>query len=54
MKHSGFNFLVLIGLLLGTATLPASAAEVRVAVASNFAAPMERIATLFKKKAGTH
>ena len=52
MKYHKFNFLVLCGVLLGTVMPPASAAEVRVAVASNFAAPMERIATLFKKESG--
>jgi len=52
MKHPGFNFLVLIGLLLGTPVHPAFAAEVHVAVASNFAAPMERLAALFHKESG--
>jgi len=52
MKYHNFNFLVLCGVLLGTVMYPVSAAEVRVAVASNFVAPMERIATLFKKESG--
>ncbi len=36
----------------GLASVPACAGEVRAAVASNFAAPMERIAPLFEKESG--
>lgn len=43
-----FTVLVLFGLL----SLPVRAAEVSVAVASNFAAPVERIAALFQKESG--
>lgn len=50
MKH--YRLPVLLGLLLGTLVQPVFAAEVRVAVASNFAAPMERIAALFQKESG--
>lgn len=52
MKHHGVNFLALIGLLLWMAAFPVAAAEVRVAAASNFAAPLERIAPLFQKASG--
>lgn len=44
--------MVLIGLLLGAVVSPVSAAEVRVAVAANFAAPMALIAALFQKESG--
>jgi len=39
-------------LLSGLMSAPACAAEVRVAVASNFAAPMERLVPLFQKESG--
>lgn len=39
-------------LLLGLMSVEARAGEVRVAVASNFAAPMERIAVLFQQQSG--
>jgi len=39
-------------LLFSLLGLPVSAAEVHVAVASNFAAPMERIVALFQKESG--
>ncbi|MBI4809194.1 MAG: molybdate ABC transporter substrate-binding protein [Nitrosomonadales bacterium] len=38
--------------LLGLLSSPVCAGEVRVAVASNFSAPMERIAALFQKESG--
>jgi molybdate transport system substrate-binding protein len=43
-----FMFLVLCGLM----SSPVRAAEVSVAVASNFAAPMERLVPLFQKESG--
>lgn len=39
-------------LLLSVISMPVSSAELSVAVASNFAAPMERIVTLFQKESG--
>lgn len=44
--------LCVAGLLLGLVSFSAFAGEVSVAVASNFAAPMERIAALFKQESG--
>ena len=44
--------LAAVVVLLNLTALPASAAEVNAAVSSNFAAPMERIAKLFKKESG--
>lgn len=41
-----------IFLLCGLMSAPAQAAEVSVAVAANFAAPMERLAALFHKESG--
>lgn len=41
-----------IVMLSGLFSLPVGAAEVRVAVASNFAAPMERIAAQFQQESG--
>ncbi len=41
-----------ISVLLCLAAVPASAGEVRAAVASNFSAPMERIAELFRQESG--
>ncbi|MFA5370767.1 MAG: molybdate ABC transporter substrate-binding protein [Sideroxydans sp.] len=52
MKHYQFDLLALIVLLLGMMAPPVFAGEVRVAVASNFAAPVERIAALFQKESG--
>lgn len=52
MKHHVFDCWVLIGLICGAAAFPAAAAEVRVAAASNFAAPLERLAVLFQKESG--
>lgn len=44
--------LCMAALLLGLVSFSAFAGEVSVAVASNFAAPMERIAALFKQESG--
>jgi molybdate transport system substrate-binding protein len=44
--------IVAVLMLFGLMSLPVGAAEVRVAVASNFAAPMERIAALFQQESG--
>ncbi len=44
--------IVTVLVLCGLLSFPARAAEVSVAVASNFAAPMERIAVLFQKESG--
>lgn len=46
------NYSQWISLLFGLLVIPASADEVRVAVASNFAQPMERIASEFKRDTG--
>lgn len=43
---------VAVSILLGLMSASACAGEVRVAVASNFAAPMERIAALFRQETG--
>jgi molybdate transport system substrate-binding protein len=44
--------LAAVVILLGLMSAPASAGEVRAAVASNFSAPMERIAELFRQESG--
>ena len=46
------NAVAAVMVLFGLSSLPVCAGEVRVAVASNFAAPMERIAALFQHDSG--
>jgi len=43
---------VAAAVVFGLMSLPVCAGEVRVAAASNFAAPMERIVALFEKESG--
>lgn len=43
---------LLVAVLFGAIISPAGAGEVNVAVAANFAAPMEQIVTLFQKQSG--
>lgn len=51
MKSRNLNLLVLVGAFLsGTMALSASAGEVNVAVAANFAAPVQQIVELFQKE----
>lgn len=52
MTISALRGRIAAAVALGLLSLPVSAGEVRVAVASNFAAPMERIVTLFEKESG--
>lgn len=53
MKLSAIHsYLAAVTAVLGLASFPVSAGEVRAAVASNFAAPMERIAAQFQKESG--
>ncbi len=52
MQISLRNHVAAVLVLCGLVTAPVHAAEVSVAVASDFAAPMERIAALFQKESG--
>jgi molybdate transport system substrate-binding protein len=52
MTISALRGQIAAALVFGLLSLPVSAGEVRVAVASNFAAPMERIVALFEKESG--
>jgi molybdate transport system substrate-binding protein len=52
MNISLRGYVAAIVMLFGLLCPPAQANEVRVAVASNFAAPMERIAALFQQESG--
>ncbi|GAB4118182.1 MAG: molybdate ABC transporter substrate-binding protein [Sideroxydans sp.] len=52
MKLYRLRGLVLFGFLLNVLMQPAFAAEVRVAVAANFAAPLETLAVLFQQESG--
>lgn len=45
-------YVAAVVMCLGLTSLPAQAGEVRVAAASNFAAPLERIALLFQQESG--
>lgn len=52
MRITLHRLVVAVAMLLGLAVVPTYAAEVRVAAASNLAAPMERIAALFQQESG--
>jgi molybdate transport system substrate-binding protein len=52
MRFSLCGHIAAIAILAGLASTPAQAGEVRVAVASNFAAPLERIAVQFQQESG--
>ncbi len=52
MRISRCNLIAILLLLSGLLSTPVLAAEVSVAVTSDFAAPMERLAPLFRKESG--
>ncbi len=52
MRISLRAYVAVVVMLLGSMSASVHAGEVRVAVASNFAAPMERIAVLFQQESG--